>query len=409
MKRSYDVVVGIPSFNEAHTVGHVVEMAGRGLAEYFPDAKSVIVNCDNNSPDGTKDAFLAAEVPRRIEKEYISTPEGVKGKGNNFLNLFRFCRDMKAPVVIVVDADVRSIEPVWIRYLGHPVRDGYDLVTPLYSRHQFDGTITNHLCYPLVFSLSGLNVRQPIGGDFAFSSKMYSFWLDNPWDDMVRQYGIDIFMSLNAIFGNFKMCQAGLGTKIHNASSPKLGRMFEEVVYTLFSTIIRYRSQWLDDWLVQNSHSIRKIEVHKMECFGKKKFEATQWLDIDIPKLKQDCRFEYKKYHQWVKKYLSPYAYRQINQMFIMDNYDVDIMLWSQIVYSLLYTFDEATEDEKLEIINVLKPLYFARSLTFDYQTWRYSVTFAEEEVENQAMAFMSQKPYLFGLYLGEGKCTFPG
>jgi len=146
-----------------------------------------------------------------------------------------------------------------------------------------------------------------------------------------------------------------------------------------------------------------------MECFGKKKFEATQWLDIDIPKLKQDCRFEYKKYHQWVKKYLSPYAYRQINQMFIMDNYDVDIMLWSQIVYSLLYTFDEATEDEKLEIINVLKPLYFARSLTFDYQTWRYSVTFAEEEVENQAMAFMSQKPYLFGLYLGEGKCTFPG
>ena len=77
------------------------------------------------------------------------------------------------------------------------------------------------------------------------------------------------------------------------------------------------------------------------------------------------------------------------------------------MAYTLLYMFDEAAESSKQEIINVLKPLYFARTLAFDYKTWRYSVNFAEEEVHKQAMAFLSQKPYLFGLYLGEGKCTF--
>jgi len=409
MKNHYDVVVGIPSFNESGTIGHVVTMAGEGLSRYFPDTKNIIVNCDNDSPDGTKEVFLSAEVPEGIEKHYISTPEGVKGKGNNLWNLFQFCDNVKARHIIVVDADLRSITPEWIQYLGYPLKNGFDLVAPFYSRHQFDGTITNHLAYPLVFSLTGLNIRQPIGGDFAFSGRLCSFWLQQPWDDLVRQYGIDIFMTLNALFAGFKVCQAGLGTKAHNASNPKLGRMFEEVVYTLFSTLIAHRRAWLETWLSKNSRQIWQTEVKMLECYGLKKLMETQWLDVDIPKLKQDCRKEYATYHPWVKKYLSPFAYRKIDQMFVMDSYDVDIMLWSQIVYSLLFTFDDASEQERYEIINVLKPLYFARSLTFDYETWRYSTAFAEEEVESQAMAFLSQKPYLFGLYLGEGKCTFPG
>jgi len=408
MGRHFDVVVGIPSYNESETIGYVVEMAGRGLSEYFPDSTCIIINCDNNSPDDTKDAFLSASVPPGIEKEYISTPDGITGKGNNFFNLFRFCIDVNAHVIIVVDADLRSITPEWIRYLGYPIKEGYDLVTPLYSRHQFDGTITNHLCYPLLFSLTGLNVRQPIGGDFAFSLRLCSHWLNQPWNDMVRQYGIDIFMSLNALFGDFAVCQAGLGTKVHNASSPKLGSMFEEVVYTLFSTLIRYRNTWLDAWLETNADTYWRDDVKQPPHYGMERLKETQWLDVDILKLKQDCRREYNEYGGLVKKHLSSYAYRKIDHMFRVDNYDVDIMLWSQIVYGLLYRFDGASEEEKKEIINVLKPLYFARSLTFDYETWRYSVAFAEEEVQNQALAFLSQKPYIFGLYLGAGKCSFP-
>ncbi|TSA54068.1 MAG: glycosyltransferase, partial [Planctomycetaceae bacterium] len=210
----YDVVVGIPSYNEARTIGHVVKVAGRGLSKYFPDARSIIVNCDNNSPDDTRGAFLSAETT--VPKKYISTAEGVKGKGNNFWNLFNFCIEVDASIIIVVDADLRSIKPEWIKHLGYSIRDGFDLVTPVYSRHQFDGTITNHLCYPLVFSLTGFDVRQPIGGDFAFSRRLCSHWLKQRWNDMMRQYGIDIFMTLNALFGDFKVCQEVLGLIMHS-------------------------------------------------------------------------------------------------------------------------------------------------------------------------------------------------
>jgi glycosyltransferase involved in cell wall biosynthesis len=397
----YDVVVGIPSYNESQTIGHVVDMAGRGLLKYFPDTRNVIVNVDNHSPDDTQGAFLSAEVPRGIDKKYISTPEGVKGKGNNFWNLFQFCRDTEAKVIIVVDADLRSITPEWIQYLGHPVKDGNDFVTPLYSRHQFDGTITNHLCYPFVFSLAGLDVRQPIGGDFAFSQRLCSYWLEQEWNDTTRQYGIDIFMSLNALFGDFKVCQTGLGSKVHNASAPKLGQMFEEVIYTLFTTLHRYRSQWLEEIVDRDSDTIWRNHIRTVDRYGLESMSEPQALSIDIVKLKRDCRKEYENYHDLVKRYLNPYAFEIIDHMREMDYYDVDILLWSHIVYSLFYLFDGASEEVKRDIINALKPLYFARSITFDYETFRYSINFAEEEVRHQALAFLCQKPYLFGFYLG--------
>ena len=74
-----DIIVGIPSYNEADCIPFVAEQASIGLQTYFRDYRSVLINCDNYSLDNTKDAFLNVEV--ETPKIYLSTPEGVKGKG----------------------------------------------------------------------------------------------------------------------------------------------------------------------------------------------------------------------------------------------------------------------------------------------------------------------------------------
>jgi len=55
--KKYDVVVGIPSYNEATTIAYVTSIAGQGLAQYFPDRRNIIVNVDNCSPDDTRQRF----------------------------------------------------------------------------------------------------------------------------------------------------------------------------------------------------------------------------------------------------------------------------------------------------------------------------------------------------------------
>src|SRR5512147_1675166 len=51
--KTADILVGIPSFNNARTIGHVVRAVQAGLAKYFPDHKAVIVDSDGGSSDDT--------------------------------------------------------------------------------------------------------------------------------------------------------------------------------------------------------------------------------------------------------------------------------------------------------------------------------------------------------------------
>ena len=387
--KKYDVVVGIPSYNESDTISHVTEVVGEGLEVYFSDKKCIIVNVDNNSPDNTKDAFL--DTKTRIEKKYISTAHGIRGKGNNFLNLFKFAKSVDAEVVIVVDADLKSITKEWVKYLGMPIVDGYDYVIPLYSRHQFDGTITNHICYPVMFGLLSTDIRQPIGGEFAFSPKLMKYWLKQTWTESTRQYGIDVFMSLNAVLGGFKICQAGLGAKVHKASAPKLCIMFDQVIETLLAILVQNKNKWM----IRNNG-----DIFTPDTFGLDILAEPQELDIDILDLKEKGRVSFNKYQADIKELLEPYAFSRINEMFEMEVFDLTILLWTQVFYNLLYRYDVSKNgEEKKKIINSLKPLYFARSISFNYHTWKYNVKYSEMEIRRSALGFASQKYYLWGLY----------
>jgi len=116
---------------------------------------------------------------------------------------------------------------------------GHDFVAPVYTRYKYDATITNNIAYNLTRALYGKRVRQPIGGDFGLSNKMIDFYLrcgKDIWMTDIARFGIDIWMTTMAIVENKSICQAYLGTKVHDVKDPleSLGPMFRQVVYPLF-------------------------------------------------------------------------------------------------------------------------------------------------------------------------------
>ena len=78
--REIDIIVGIPSYNEADNIAFVSSQVSLGLNKYFPNHSAAIINVDNNSTDGTKEAFLGTETGKTL-KRYISTEKGIVGKG----------------------------------------------------------------------------------------------------------------------------------------------------------------------------------------------------------------------------------------------------------------------------------------------------------------------------------------
>jgi len=59
---SVDLLIGIPSYNNAKSIAHVVRAAVAGCAKYFPDRRAVIVNSDGGSSDGTPGVVAEADV-----------------------------------------------------------------------------------------------------------------------------------------------------------------------------------------------------------------------------------------------------------------------------------------------------------------------------------------------------------
>jgi len=395
LRSGIEFIVAIPSYMEADTISFVTKQVDLGLTKYYGNLKSIILNVDNNSEDDTKGAFLSTDT--KNPKHYITTPEGVKGKGNNFLNFFKFAKSHATTlkVALTVDADLRSITPEWIKYLGDPIIKGYDYTLPLYSRHQFDGTITNHICYPLFYGLLGEHLRQPIGGEFSFSPSLMNHWLKQKWDAQAKQYGVDVFMALHAIFGNFKICETGLGAKIHKASAPKLGPMFTQVITTLFDLLLSRESSWM---------SIPVIKPKPKKRFGLQELGLPQELKIDMRELKDKLRKEYYPREKLLKRILSDYASSNLAIMFEHDVYNIDILMWTQLVYQLLFSYRNGSPKARKDIVEALKPLYFTRSVTFDYITWRYTPKYVEEALLEQAKAFAAQKPYYSGLHVNEAK-----
>lgn len=233
------LAVGIPSYQEADTIGHVVAQADRGLARLQDRAECFIVNVDGDSPDGTGEVFRAtATICAKVSLSVTARPGG---KGCNVLRLLEYCRERDVTALALIDADVSSVTPDWVDGLLGPIIGGTaDLVAPLYRRTRFDGATTNHLAYPVMYGYGGVDLRQPIAGDFGLSPRLIEYLLRQPVDDAVRDYGIDIFMSLHAAGAGFKLCQAPLGRKLHKPSFPKWPRIIQSVAGATVGVLRRF-------------------------------------------------------------------------------------------------------------------------------------------------------------------------
>lgn len=375
-----DIVVGLASYKEADSIAYPTQQSSLGLEKYYGDKTSAILNCDNCSPDGTEQVFMKTET--EVPKIYITTPPHTPGKGYNFENMFRKVLELDAEVLVCLDADLLSVTPEWVKYFVNPVLEGYDFVNPIYSRHKYDGTITNNICFPIVYGLFCRNIRQPIGGDFAMSGRFARHLICQPWHRTTEEYGVDIFMTMNAILGGFKTCNTGLGAKIHKPSAPKLGPMFIQVVSTAFLTVLRNFDKWKD---------AKSIEEPKL--FGLQKMDPPQDLTVDRAAIEKNARGGFTQCQTQLEKTLSPDVYSDLVKMFSNGGIDIAADQWVTIVYDMIVAFKAASDSHTL--VESMKGLYFGRALSFMNKTWDLSTEKAEVEILDQAKIFHKRRDYL--------------
>jgi hypothetical protein len=428
-----DIMVGIPSFKNAATIGYVVRASQAGLVQYFPDLRPVLVNSDAGSPDGTQRVVVETEPPDYIEQILLVRPtnrlarvsltypeiDGVGGKGAALRTIFEIAAALEVQALVVVDSDLRSIIPEWIELLAGPiVKGGYDYVAPLYARYKYDGTITNTVTYPLTRALYGHRIRQPIGGDFGVSGDLVRHYLElGDWTDDISKFGIDIWMTTSALTGGFAVCQARLGAKVHDPKDPgaDLGPMFRQVV----GTILRLAAANPDHWLgIRGSHDVPAygferiidpppLEVNTIRLLSE--FHqgsltlADTWRRMFSPGNAETVLVLAKEAGKLVDAARAklgiggdgssaPASTADMADALAAFHFPDD--LWARLIYDLVV--DARSEEPPIEsLVAALVPVYFGRVGSFVIENRHITTDQAEERVERQAREFELLKPYL--------------
>jgi len=374
------VIVGIPSYNNASTIGYVVKQVAEGLKKYF--GGGLIINSDGGSTDGTRKVVMETPVPQGVEVRSVVYRWPIPGKGSAMKEVLEIARDEGAEVVVFVDSDLRSITPEWIYKFAKPIEEGYDFVAPLYIRHKYDGTITNNIAYPMTASLYGYNVRQPIGGDFGISAELIDIYLGDEeiWKSDVARFGVDIFLTTTAIAEGFKVIQTVLGVKIHDPKDPaaSLGPMFNQVVGTLFMLMQKYEYKW------RNARELKSVPV-----FGEMEVREPEPVKVTLELLKEKARKLFEENEKILEKALSKETFEEVREA--LKTFDFDDVLWSHVL------FDGAVAYKKgiLKNAEPLVPLYFAKTADFVEKTKDMTTEEAEKLVLKRAETFLKEKDYL--------------
>ncbi len=389
---SADILMGIPCYNNERTIAHVIQMVTHGLAKHYKDQRSVIFVADGGSTDDTREVAKEFQIKPWQEK-VVSIYRGPGGKGTALRSVFEAANRLKVRACAVVDSDLRSITSDWVQYLLDPVlsRD-YQFVSPVYLRHKYDGTITNNIVYNITRALYGKRIRQPIGGDFAISREVAKFYAEQDvWETDVARFGIDIWMTTNAITQGFRICQSNLGVKIHDAKDPgqHLGPMFRQVVWTLCYLMERFEVHWKG---VQGSEPV--------ETFGQEGYVEPEPVNIDIEGMIEHFKIGFQQFSSLWKDIFSKACFDEIENAVEMDSnqFYLPTDAWAQILYELAATFHSWSVN-RYKLIDLMTPLYYARVASFVRQSWDMSSQEAEELVEDQALKFEEHKDYLIKVW----------
>ncbi len=396
--QSADILVGIPSFNNAATVGHVVRAVAAGLAKYFHGYRAVLVNADGGSTDNTPSIVAHTMVDmeplfisdRQSSLHRIVTPyHGIPGKGSAFRTIFEVARRLHVTACAVVDSDVRSITPEWMELLLHPIlKEGYDYVAPYYRRHKYDGTITNSIAYPLTRALYGQEVRQPIGGDFGFSGRLARHYLEkHVWESDVARFGIDIWMTTEAITSGAKVCQSFLGAKIHDPKDPAadLSSMLRQVVGALFSLMEAHATNWL---FISGTQPV--------PLFGFQYEVGVEPVNVNVERMVDVFHLGLTDLHDIWARILSEDVLEQLSRLRTVPLQDFRIpdALWAQIIYDAALAHRQTILPRE-HLLKALTPLYLGKTASFVLDTQALTSAESEGLIENLCRTFEKQKDYL--------------
>src|SRR6202521_105346 len=399
-----DILVGLPTHNNAKTIGSIVQTIQSGILRGFPRERAVIINADGGSRDGTPELVTGGSIDdvrpasnlyalrtlHAISTKYASSPASEVA----FRTILAAAELLRAKACVVMSPESANIEPEWLSKLLRPIyRHGFDLVTPTYRRHKLEGLLITNLLYPMTRALYGLRIREAYSQEFGFSGRLGSKFLEqNVWNDGSGETGVELRFALAAITGRYRICQSFLGEKDHvERRAADLVPALRQTAGALFSALDPDFPVW---------SAVAGSEV--VPTTGSDQDVLLTPARVNRKRLREMFSTGVAELESVFQSILSPSTLAELQRIAGLDEDDLryPAELWVRTVYEFAVSYQKCVINRD-HIIQALAPLFRGRAYTFLVENRDTSTSDVENNIESLCLEFERLKPYLLEMWNG--------
>ena len=397
-----DILVGLPTHNNAKTIGSIVQTIQSGILQWFPRERAVIINADGGSRDGTTELVTGVSIDdvrpasnlyalrtlHSISTRYASSP----ASGVALRTILAAAELLRAKACVVMSPESANVEAEWLAKLLRPIqRDGFDLVTPTYRRHKYEGLLITNLLYPMIRALYGVRIREAYTPEFGFSSRLGSQFLrQNVWNDGTGEASVELSFTLAAITGGYRICQSFLGEKDHvERRAADLVPALRQTVGVLFSALEPDFPAWST---VAGSQPLPTTGAdHEV---------LLEPMRVNRKRLREMFSTGVAELESVFQSILSPSTLAELQRIARLgeEEFHYPAELWVRTVYEFAASYQKSVISRD-HIIQGLAPLFRGRAFTFLMENRNASAEDVENNIEGLCLEFERLKPYLLQMW----------
>jgi hypothetical protein len=252
-----DILVGLPTLNNAATIVDVVRAVNACFTTDFLRQRTVLIHSDGGSSDGTPELIRGALTndadivqtshSLRTLHRVLEPYHGLPGKHTALRSVLAAGDLTQARVVVVLDPSGPSTTAARVTELIRPIASGrVEFLAPRYRRHPRDGTLVTQLARPLVDAVYGVALDEPLGAEFSCSGAFASHCLEQDmWNRDAARFAIDLWLRTEAIAGQFMVGQIWRPATTAAGTRTTLREAVAQVVVSLIECLRAHHTFWL--------------------------------------------------------------------------------------------------------------------------------------------------------------------
>jgi hypothetical protein len=381
---SADLVVGILTTDDSPETSGVT-LVRDSLAALTERPKTVVIHNDGDgSSDESRadDSFFVVRDRSFEVNSTVATPQSISAA---YHSLFAAGAKLDARACCVLASNLQTVTPRWIYQLTQPVLEkDFDLITPCYARHKFEGLINSGIISPLSQALYGRQIQNPMGPDLGCSKRLLrrlnGFKSNvNPMLPLAR-------LVPEAIRSGFQVAQTHVGARLYPPTDwVNLSSLLAQILGPVFLDMELNTAFW---------QKIRGSQPVAMLGETPPLIEETG--AIEVQRMVESFQLGTRSLQEIWSLVLPPATLLELRKLSrsSTDQFRMPDQLWARIVYdfALAHRLRTLSRDH---LLRALTPLYLGWVASYVLEVELLGAAAVEERLRRLSREYEAAKPYL--------------